>query len=124
MTKDLYYLVSHKVSKCLRIANVSKLGMYLFYYMKENTFKTEKSIREYIPYNEDRICMDCYGKNDQSAKRGMENLAEKNILLYNAEDRTIRLNCNPATWTVTPEQRAEIMRVLSDENLIYKKESI
>ena len=123
MRKDLYFVLTHKISKCLRIANVSKLGVYLFLYLKENIFKTEKAIRECLPYNEDRICIDCYGKNDVSSKRGMENLAEKNIILYNAEERTIRLNCDPSTWTVTPDQHVRIMKVLNDENLVYKKES-
>ena len=125
MKKELYYIVTHKVAKCLLIADISKLGWMLFNYMKIETYKTERANRVWLTYNQDKINRECYGKNDGlSSKRGKENLEEKNILIYEEDEkgRRIKLNCDPSTWTVTPEQHEKIMKVLNNENLLYDED--
>ena len=123
MSEDLYCIITHKIVYCLFAANPTKLGLMLFFYLKTKLFQTEKAARYWLKYNEDQICRDCYGKSDLSAKRGRENLEEKNILIFDKDERQVKLNCDPSTWRVTPEQHERIMNIINDDNLVYKRVS-
>jgi predicted aldo/keto reductase-like oxidoreductase len=59
MRKNLWFNMEHIFSKSLRIANVSKLGMYLVHYLKENTYETANACVSKISYNEDFINREC-----------------------------------------------------------------
>lgn len=115
--------MEHIFSKSLRIANVSKLGMYLVHYLKENTYETANACKSYIPYNNDFINRDCFysGPDGKQTKYALKNLRDKNIILYDRNNKTIKLNYDVRTWTVTPEQYEKITKLVLDENLTYEQ---
>jgi len=120
--KPLFIQLTHKLTYCLLIADLNKLALMLFLYLKMKLFETEKSNKTWLKYNEDKICRECYRKNKGlSAMRGRKELEDKNIITYDKEQRRIKLNCDPITWNVTPEQHEEIVKVLNSDNFMYKE---
>jgi hypothetical protein len=95
----------------------------MFLYLKIKLFETEKASKIWLEYNEDKICRECYGKNDLSANRGKKNLEDKNILIFNENERKVKINCDPLTWRVKPEQHEKIVKIMNDENLVFHRDS-
>lgn len=103
--------------KSLRIANVSKLGLYLILYIREKTSILENKgyLSAGIDYNDDKINKECFntGPTGKQTTRALEHLASKNIVFYNPESRKIRINHDPKTWYLTDDQHEKIMKILS-----------
>lgn len=103
--------------RCLRIANVSKLGMYLITYIKEKTAILEnKGYDAGIEYNDDKINRECFfsGPTGSQTTRALEHLASKNIVFYNPENRRIRINFDMRDWYLTEKQHDKILEILKE----------
>lgn len=114
-----YYWVNINFSKCLRIADVNKLGYYLIMYIHETCKiyrnKNHNNYAVSIKFNENEIDRECFRKpNGKCTKRALEHLCSKNILIFNPETKRIRINFNTKTWDVTDEQYDKILAVINE----------
>jgi len=110
-----FYMMDKRFSKCLRIADISKLGYYLLLYIHEVAKIYRNKNNDYsisIKYNENEIDKECFGKpGGKCSKRALEHLCSKNILIFNPETRKIRINFDVKTWDVTNEQYDKILEI-------------
>lgn len=108
MNDEKYFCTPANFWIALTQVGVSKIGYELIGYMQLKTYK--RSIRDkttnmnpldWIEYKQRKINRECWGRNNvMEVKRAVENLAPRNIIVFNEAISKVRINYKPETWNI------------------------